>query len=65
MHISDHDHPMHKGPHHDMYIHAENKGGCSVSMNRKGSHELGDKSHLKSVMGEPKGADVAGHKGKM
>ena len=27
--------------------------------------EMGDKSHLKSVMGEPKGADVAGHAGKM
>jgi hypothetical protein len=59
--ISDHDHPMHKGPHHSKYMHSE----CQVSSNRKGSHELGNKSHLKSVMGAPKGADVSGHKGKM
>ena len=71
--ISDHGHPMHKGPHHAKYIHAENRMGAEgkhhealeVHEKRKGEHALGDKSHLKSVMGEPKGADVAGHKGKM
>lgn len=68
MHISDHDHPAHRGPHHDMYIHAENKGKGGkeeVVMGKKGSHQMGDKSHLSSVMGSPKGADVAGHSGKM
>jgi len=72
-HISDHNHPMHKGPHHNMYIHPHNRGGSGakmgakeeVVMGKKGSHEMGDKSHLSSVMGEPKGADVAGHSGKM
>lgn len=59
--ISDHDHPMHKGPHHNKYIHSE----CQVSSHRKGEHALGDKSHLKSVMGKPKGADVSGHDGFM
>jgi hypothetical protein len=48
---------MHKGPHHDKFIHVENRG--------KGEHKEGDKNHIKSVMGEPKGADVAGHNGKM
>jgi hypothetical protein len=61
MNVSRHDHPMHKGPHHDKYMHSE----CQVSSSRKGSHAMGDKSHLKTVMGEPKGADVAGHSGKM
>lgn len=59
--ISRHDHPAHKGPHHSKYMHSE----CQVKSNKSGSHEMGDKSHLKSVMGKPKGADVAGHKGKM
>ncbi len=61
--VSDHNHPMHKGPHHDKYMHPENR--LQVKMGEKGSHEMGDKSHLKSVMGEPKGADVSGHSGKM
>lgn len=56
-HVSMHDHPMHKGPHHDLYTHVENR--------RKGSHAEGDTNHIKSVMGKPKGADVAGHKGNM
>lgn len=55
--ISDHDHPMHKGPHYEKYVHVENR--------RKGEHPLGDKNHIKSLMGEPKGADVVGHHGKM
>lgn len=55
--VSDHDHAMHKGPHHDKYIHVENR--------MKGSHAEGDKNHIKSVMGEPHGADVTGHNGKM
>jgi hypothetical protein len=61
--ISDHHHPHHKGPHHEKYVHASNRE--QVSMSKHGSHAMGDKSHLKSLMGEPKGADVAGHKGKM
>lgn len=60
--ISDHAHKMHKGPHHDKYIHAD----CQVPATKlKGSHELGDKSHIDSVMGAPHGADVSGHDGKM
>lgn len=60
--VSDHNHPMHKGPHHDKYIHAD----CQVSaQNTKGSHELGDSSHLDSVKGSPHGADVSGHSGAM
>lgn len=61
--VSDHNNPMHKGPHHDRYIHSDNK--VSVSTGMKGSHAMGDKSHLKSLMGKPHGADVAGHDGKM
>lgn len=72
--ISDHAHPMHKGPHHDKYIHPHNKMGMKegkhnekveVITGGKGEHELGDKSHLDSLKGEPHGADVAGHNGKM
>jgi hypothetical protein len=61
--VSDHAHPMHRGPHHDKYIHADNKVSVSTSM--KGSHELGDRSHLSEMKGEPHGADVTGHHGKM
>lgn len=61
-HITDHDHPHHRGPHHDMYIHEENQ---VKQQHSRGEHAMGDKSHLKSVMGEPHGADVAGHHGKM
>ena len=61
--VSDHDHPMHKGPHHEKYVHAENR--VSVKTGGKGEHKMGDTSHLESVMGEPHGADVTGHKGKM
>ncbi len=61
--VSDHANAMHKGPHHDMYMHSDNK--VSVSSNAKGSHALGDESHIASVMGKPKGADVAGHSGNM
>lgn len=71
--ISDHAHAMHKGPHHDRYIHSDNKMGgvkegsskVSVETGGKGEHELGDKSHLDSLKGEPHGADVSGHNGKM
>ena len=71
--VSDHNHPMHKGPHHEKYVHPHNRmsagregsNGDQVVMGKKGSHEEGDKNHIKSVMGEPKGADVAGHSGKM
>lgn len=71
--VSDHAHKMHKGPHHDKYIHPHNRvsgskdGGAKVEVvtNGKGEHELGDKSHIDSVMGEPHGADVTGHNGKM
>lgn len=64
---------MHRGPHHDKYMHPSNrkKGegahneAMEVHMSEKGSHQMGDKSHLKSLMGKPKGADVAGHNGKM
>lgn len=64
--VSDHAHPMHKGPHHDKYIHAENRGsGMQVHESERGDHALGDKSHIKSIMGKPKGADVTGHDGKM
>lgn len=59
--VSDHNHPMHKGPHHEKYVHSDNK----VSTGGKGSHALGDKSHLDSLMGEPHGADLTGHSGKM
>lgn len=62
-HLSDHDHPMHRGPHHDMYIHEDNR--LQVKMGKQDGKELGDKNHIKSMMGEPKGADVAGHHGKM
>ncbi len=41
------------------------KSKPSVKVSKKGSNKLGDKSHLKSEMGKPKGADVKGHKGKM
>ena len=61
--ISDHAHAMHKGPHHEKYMHSDNK--VSVSTGGKGEHKLGDKNHIKSEMGEPHGADVSGHKGKM
>lgn len=60
--ISDHGHSMHKGPHHDKYIHADNQVRGN---DNKGSHPLGDSSHIESVMGSPKGADVVGHSGKM
>ena len=71
--ISDHAHPMHKGPHHEKFVHPLNRMGASkegsdglqVKMSKEDGKELGDKSHIKSVMGEPKGADVAGHNGKM
>lgn len=71
--VSDHAHKMHKGPHHDKYIHSSNRGsgmksgssGVSVETGGKGEHELGDKSHIDSVMGSPHGADVSGHDGKM
>lgn len=57
----------------ESFIHPRNKGGevksnkssLEVEVGKKGSHELGDKSHLESVMAEPKGADVEGHDGKM
>lgn len=63
-HLSDHDHPMHRGPHHDMYIHEQNR--VSVAQRHtKGENALGDKNHIKSVMGKPHGADVTGHHGKM
>lgn len=61
--VSDHAHSMHKGPHHDKYMHADNR--LQVKTSEHGEHPLGDKSHLKSVMGKPHGADVSGHKGKM
>ena len=72
--VSDHAHPMHKGPHHDKYIHEHNrsagkghedKADLMVKDDLKGEHALGDKSHLKSEMGKPHGADVSGHSGKM
>ena len=59
--VSAHDHPMHRGPHHDKYIHSD----CQVKTSMKGSHELGDKSHLDSLKGEPHGADESGHHGQM
>jgi hypothetical protein len=61
--ISDHAHPMHKGPHYEKYVHADNRE--QVMTSKKGSHELGDKNHIKEMIGEPHGADVAGHHGKM
>lgn len=71
--VTDHAHKMHKGPHHDMYIHPNNRmsgnksEGAKVEVvtGGKGEHELGDKSHLDSLKGEPHGADVTGHNGKM
>lgn len=65
MHITDHDHPHHRGPHHDMYIHPKNKAKTAVVTSEHGEHPLGDKSHLKSLHGEPHGADVEGHHGQM
>lgn len=61
--VSDHANAMHRGPHHDHFIHAENKE--SVKTSKRGSHGLGDKNHIREMMGEPHGADVAGHHGKM
>ncbi len=64
--ISDHAHPMHKGPHHEKYVHPANRNAPEqVVMNGKGEHALGDSNHINSLIGEPKGADVVGHKGKM
>jgi hypothetical protein len=71
--ISDHDHPMHRGPHENMYIHPHNrmKGEMKghqaeeVATGGKGEHALGDSNKINSLIGEPHGADVAGHKGKM
>lgn len=60
--VSDHAHPMHKGPHHSKYVHSDNMQNDNCC---KGSHELGDSSHLSSVMGSPSGRDVAGHSGNM
>jgi hypothetical protein len=54
--ISDHDHPMHKGPHHDKYMHSNNKGGGS------------QKPHvtkMSKLEGHEKPMDEAGHMGKM
>lgn len=60
--VSHHDHPMHRGPHHDKYMHAD----CQVKQTKtRGEHALGDKSHLDSLKGEPHGADVSGHAGQM
>src|SRR5258707_10166340 len=60
--ISDHGHPEHRGPHHDKYIHKD----CQVSAQHlKGDTGLGDKSKLDSLKGEPHGADITGHNGKM
>lgn len=71
--ISDHAHAMHQGPHYSKYVHADNRMGASkggdsglqVEMGKKGSHEIGNESHIDSLIGEPKGADVSGHNGKM
>lgn len=41
------------------------KNKPSVKVSKNADKKMGDKSHLKSVMGKPKGADVKGHKGKM
>ncbi len=58
----------------DSYIHPRNRmkggsngssGNLEVVVGKKGSHELGDKSHIDSLMAEPKGADISGHNGKM
>jgi hypothetical protein len=62
--ISHHDHPMHKGPHHEKYIHEANRLQVP-QMHSKGEHELGDKNHIESLKGEPHGADVTGHDGRM
>ena len=36
-----------------------------VATGGKGEHALGDSNKINSLIGEPHGADVAGHKGKM
>jgi hypothetical protein len=43
----------------------KNKSSLEVVTGSKGSHELGNESHLDSLMGEPHGADISGHTGKM
>lgn len=61
-HVARHDHPMHRGPHHDHLIHASNQ----VSQEHtKGDTALGDKNKIGSLKGEPHGADVTGHNGQM
>ena len=62
--VSSHNHPMHKGPHHDKYMHADNKVSVAQEHTR-GETELGDKSHLDSLKGVPHVADISGHDGKM
>lgn len=56
------------------FIHPSNRSAGSghkdtanlqVVSNRKGQHPLGCESHLESLMGAPKGADITGHNGKM
>lgn len=63
--VMDHHHSMHKGPHHDHYIHPENRAPKHNMYANKGDHALGDSNHIKSLMGEPSGEDVVGHHGKM
>jgi len=56
--ISMHDHPMHKGPHHDKYIHEHNRGSGSFG---GAKHE----TSMEKLEGHLKSEDVVGHQGKM
>ncbi len=55
--VSDHDHPMHKGPHHDKYIHPDNR---AHSIPNGASNTTFGK-----MMGHETEMDIAGHSGKM
>ena len=58
--IMDHDHPMHKGPHHEKFIHSTNKG--------KGMGDGGvrGKDSMKSMEGDMREKDdEVGDKGAM
>ncbi len=54
-HITDHAHPHHEGPHHDMYIHESNRNASYVKAKKPMGHYEG---HLEKQ-------DTAGHEAKM
>jgi hypothetical protein len=59
--INDHGHPMHKGPHHDMFIHEHNRGGEQIAKHTTTMEKLKGKFMEKDVAGS-NGNMSMGHK---